>query len=140
MEPEEHHGIAHYYGDIIRILFFTVAVMSLVSTPLIGDLVPMDTLSLIVSSVVLVALAALTNPRSRSILIIDTIVSMLGVILLELSAMTRYASDPFVLLVARECASFLLLLAFYFSTKTVRAMMQHTMGHSVEEEFVENEE
>ena len=134
------HSIPHYYGDIIRVLFFAVAAISLLASPVIGNLVPLDPFSQIISSVALVALAALTHPRGRYILVLDTIVAALGIILVELAAVTRYSQDTFALFVTRESVAFFLLLAFYFSIKTVRAMALHIIGHQdIEGEFAEGE-
>src|SRR3990167_10612333 len=122
-------NIPHYYGDYIRQFFLAAAAISLLVIPLWGDLLPFGTLVQVGSTVVLVLLAGLTNPHGRGILFLDAAVAGLGLLLLEAAAITFYQTQPFMLFVAREAVALLLLFAFYFSVKTVRAMSLRQVGH-----------
>ena len=61
-------------------------------------------------------------------MVYDVVVSGLGVFLLESAAISFYAADTAQLFVAREVGALILLFAFYFSIKTLRAMMLGKVG------------
>jgi len=122
------HNIEHYYGDYVRALFLGAAVLSAVAIPLFGDLLPFGTFVQVGSALLLVLLAGLTNPHSRVLMVYDVVVSGLGVFLLESAAISFYAADTAQLFAAREVGALALLFAFYFSIKTLRAMMLGKVG------------
>ncbi|MDP3646326.1 MAG: hypothetical protein Q8R25_04525 [bacterium] len=122
--------IPHYWGDSVRVLFVTAAALAIVAIPLFGDLLPYGSRIEIISAVVLVILAALTNPHSQSIMIINAVVAAVGVVLYEQAAVSLYSGDGPLLFVARGTVALLLLFALYFSVKTIRSMMLHKIGHA----------
>jgi hypothetical protein len=124
--------IPHYHGDTVRMLFILVAVLSAVAIPLWGDLLPFGLIPQLAGILILVLLAGLTNPHSETVMWINTVVAGLGVLVLEASAISFYNVDPIGLFFAREVSVVLLLIAFYFSIKTVRAMTQGKIGHRVD--------
>ena len=128
-DPFSWQKIPHYWGDPVRILFVCAAVFSIVAIPLFGDLLPFGSLFEIVSAVILVVLAALTNPHSQSVMIINALVAGIGVVLYEQAAVSLYAVDSSLLFVVREAVALVLLFALYFGVKTVRSMMLHKIGH-----------
>jgi len=77
------HEIPHYYGDYVRALFLGAAVLSAVVIPVFGNLLPFGTFVQVLSALLLVLLAGLTNPHSRMLILYDTIISGVGVLLLE---------------------------------------------------------
>ena len=124
--------IPHYYGNVVRILFIVVAVVSAFTIPVWGDLLPIGTFTQVVGIVILVLLAGLTNPHGTTVLWADTVISGLGVILLENAAIAYYSIDMVVIFIVRELLVLLLLLSLYYSLKTVRAIAQHKLGHTAE--------
>lgn len=124
------HDIQHYYGDHVRSLLIAVAVLSIVAIPFIGDLLPFGALWQVGAAVILVLVAGLINPHSKLIMLCGAIITGMGVLLLELTVASSYASDSLILLVTREAAALALLFAFYFSVKTLRAMMQGKVGQT----------
>lgn len=122
------HDVPHYYGDVVRILFLAVAVISAIAIPIVGDLLPFGTLVQVGSALVLVLLAGLTNPHGRVVAALNTIVAAAGALLVESVAIARYAVDTLPLFMAREAAALIFLFAFYYSVKTLRAMMRGTIG------------
>lgn len=120
--------IPHYHGDSIRQIFVGTALLWLIATPIWGDILPFGSLFSILSALALVLLAALTNPRSSVPLIADALISGAGVFLLEAAAISFYDTDPIVLLVIREIAAIALIIAFYMSVKTARAMLEGSIG------------
>lgn len=131
MPPFLSSSIPHYYGHVVRMLFIIVAVVSAVSIPVWGDLLPIGTFTQVVGVVMLVVLAGLTNPHGTMVLWADTAISAIGVVLLENAAISYYSADLVVIFLVREILVLLLLIALYYSLKTVRAMAQHTLGHSM---------
>jgi len=122
------HDIPHYYGDYVRVLFVAVAVLSAVAVPVFGDLLLFGTLTQVLCALLLVLLAGLTHPHSAMLSLYNSVVSAIGVILLQSAAISLYSADSFELFLTREVAALLLLFAFYFSVKTLRAFAQGKLG------------
>ena len=122
------HDIEHYYGDYVRALFVGDAALSAVAIPLLGDLLPFGTFAQVGCTLLLVLLAGLINPHSKMLVVYGVIVSGVGVFLLESAAISFYPVDTMQLFAAREVAALMLLFAFYFSIKTLRAMMLGKVG------------
>lgn len=119
--------VQHYYGDIVRVLFVAVAIMTGVAVPFIGNVLAGAYVGA-PAIVALLVLAGLTNPLGRTVLVLDAIVSGFGVILTQLVAIAAFSNGLFPLFAFLEFMSFLLMVALYFSVKTVRAMMAHKIG------------
>lgn len=122
------HDIPHYYGDFVRVLFITVAVLAAVAVPLLGDLLPFGTLVQVLSILLLVLLAGLTHPHSVIVFWYNVCVSALAVVLLQYTAVSLYETDSFGLFLAREAGAISMLFAFYYSVKTLRAMSEGKLG------------
>src|SRR3989344_1476434 len=122
------HDIEHYYCDYVRALFLAAAVLSSVAIPLFGDLLPFGTFAQVGCALLLVLLAGLTNPHSQMFMLYDAIVSGVGGFLLESTAISFYSADTVELFASREVAALALIFAFYFSIKTLRAMMLGKVG------------
>lgn len=121
--------IAHYYGDTVRQLFMASAALSIVSLPLLGAPLHLGAVVEILFDLVLVCLAGLTRPHGRGVLWADAAAAGAGVFFLELAAVVFYSSNSFLLFIVREGIAVVLLFAFYFSVKTLRAMSEGTIGH-----------
>lgn len=121
-------SIPHYYGNHVRVFFLTAAVLSFISIPLWGHLLPFGTTFEVIGGVVLIILAGLTSPSSRGVMIWNVVVSGFAASLLELSAISFKSHNSIELLIAREGAAVLLLAGLYFSVKTLRAMNQGVLG------------
>jgi hypothetical protein len=123
------YDIPHYYGDYVRQFLLGAAAVSLISVPLFGDLLPFGTLAQVTAAIILVALAGLTNPHGKVVMWLTMLCSGLGILLLESAAINLYSVQPITLFAAREVDALLLVGAFYFSVKTVRAMSMRQVGH-----------
>lgn len=66
----------HYYGDKVRLIYLAMAVIMLVITPFFKDRLPVPAFYSIVGVLVLAILAGLTNPKSRSVIFFDFLVSI----------------------------------------------------------------
>ena len=124
------HNIPHYYGDYVRTLFVVTAALGAVAVPLVGDLLQFGLFLQVLGILLLVLLAGLTHPHGRLVLVYDTVVSGLGMLLLEYAAVSLFNPMAPLLFAAREAAALLLLVAFYYSVKTIRAMTTHQVGQA----------
>ncbi len=124
--------VPHYHGDGTRILFVSIAVLSLFVIPIWGNLLPFGEQTEIALAILLVILAGLTNPHSRFIIALDALAAAAGAFLLEAAAIYFYHSQSIMLFMSREIAAILFLFALYFSVKTVRAFAFGTLGHASE--------
>lgn len=113
--------IPHYYGDIIRQIFVVVAVLMLVGAPFYGDELRKELPFELLGGITLVALAALTNPQSKSIMVFNSIAAAIGFFLYEFWALYGYDTSTWFVFLLRQLIAILFMAAFYFSMKTVRA-------------------
>lgn len=123
-------AVPHYHGDAIRKLFVACALLSLFVIPLWGNLLPFGLMFELGTIILLVLFAGLTNPHSTLVLALDTLIAGTGAFLLEAAAIDFYGTESIMIFIAREIAAILLLLAFYFSVKTLRAVLLHQVGHT----------
>ena len=121
-------SISHYYGDSVRILLISAAALMLVGAPFYTDDLSSELPFIVVSIFVMVAVAALTTPSKRSMIQADTIVAGVGLVIFEMWALLGYGESSIVQFVLREALALIFLFAFYFSTKTLRAMFLHQIG------------
>lgn len=123
--------VRHYYGDAVRGCFLAAAALMLLGAPLYssGDELLANIPFIVVGIVVIVALAALTNPYKRWVITLDAVAAGAGAALYGLWALTEYQNAGPLEFVLRGFIALLLLFAFYFSMKTLRAMMLHQIGH-----------
>ena len=122
------YRIPHYHGDTVRSLFLVTVGFSFLVIPLWGHILPFGNTFEVLGGIVLIALAGLTSPHSRFIMLLNCLVSGLGAFLLELSAISFRSSESLQLLLVREIEALILITALYFSVKTARAMMQGKVG------------
>jgi hypothetical protein len=96
--------------------------------PLWGNLLPFGDIAGIISVLVLVFLAGVTNPLSKMLMLLNVIVSGAGVFFLQAAALSYYKIDSVALFLLREIAVILLLFAFYYSVKSFRSMLLGKIG------------
>ncbi len=125
MKPDYFVSLKHYYGDIVRKLFFAAAILMLASLPFFSDRLPVSTIDSLVIIVAIGFFAGLTNPVEPFPAIINTLTSGVAVVIFEYYAVLTYqlnsASDP--LFLADQALAIIFLFALYYGTKTLRAMM-----------------
>lgn len=121
--------IPHYYGDIVRGLFIAATLLMLVSSPLYAESLRTALPVLVIAAVVLIALAALTNPRSVVITRLNAAAAGVGVIVFEIWALMAFNLGALLGFVLLEAVAILFVFAFYFSLKTLRAMIMGLIGN-----------
>lgn len=121
--------VAHYYGDYVRKLFLTAAVAMFLFAPFVGGaLLPVLIPIQIGGGVMLIILAALTNPKNKLVMLADSTAAGVGVLVFETSALVEYFSGDYLSFTVHEVLALVLMFALYFSVKTVRAMQLGQIG------------
>lgn len=135
--PYEVH-ILHYYGDQVRQLFVAAAALILIAAPFYSDSLRVELPFEIVGALILVALAAFANPHNRTVFIASAVAAGIGVVIYEMWAIYGFEDSTWVQFTLREVIAVILLVAFYFNMKTVRAFVLHQVGkHDEAGEFDE---
>lgn len=120
--------IPHYYGDIARQIMLGAVAIMMLSAPFYSDSLQAEFPFEIVAAIILVAFAALTNPIKRSIVLIDAMLTGAAAATFALWAFLGYGQVDSVAFMLRDVIALLFLFAFYFSLKTLRAMILHQIG------------
>lgn len=135
--------VRHYYGDIVRRLFFLIAAVIVITHPFYANALRIELPLTVFTALVLVALAALTNPHNKSFLMADGIVAGAGMLIYQTWALFEYDSSTWLEFGLRQGIALLFMISFYFAIKTLRAMLLGKIGkrsqpgefsHGVDEE------
>ena len=114
----------HYYGDIVRLLFFLAGTILLLGLPLLRDLIPVPFYVTIFAILAVVFVAGLTNPAQKWLSFVDVVTSSIGFIVFEYYAVLTFSSaDDFFFFLINQTLAALFLFAFYFATKTMRGFL-----------------
>jgi len=119
-----HHNILHYHGDAVRALFVASAVLLIVAKSTGADL-PLSTFGTVVTAVVLVVAAGITNPSLSWIHWLNFFIAAYGTILFGTTAVDRYRAGASAFgysFIYIEALALISLLALYFTTRTIRGM------------------
>ena len=117
---------AHYYGDKVRSLLITIGIIMIVTLPFFTDRIPKPASFSIIAVLAIVILSGLLNPKHKSIIILNTLISAVAFVVFEYYAIATAqvygASDTFFLV--NEAMAILALVATYFGTKSVRGFSE----------------
>lgn len=119
--------IKHYYGNVVRVLFIVLAVCIAVSVPLSGEMA----FALYFAGPIilgLILLAGLTNPHSKNVFVLNTLISGFGVLCAEVLALGAFAASNMLFFLIMEVATGVCIASFYYSVKTMRASHMHMIG------------
>jgi len=117
-------SIPHYWGDVARQLSVGAALM-LVGAPWYANELLTQFPLIIIAAILSVGLAALVNPLMRWVSVFDAMMSCIIAIVYAPWAFYAYQDGEYLMFVLRMAVAIIFLFAFYFNTKTVRAMVLH---------------
>lgn len=114
----------HYHGDAVRALFVIGAVLIIVAQSTGADL-PLSTTGAVLSALVLVIAAGITNPAIGWIHWANSLLAILGTLIFGMTAVGRYRSgvsifDPSFFYI--ESIALISLVALYLTTRTIRGI------------------
>ncbi len=120
------HKRFHYHGDEVRVLFVVAAVVLVVAestnTPL-----PISPVLAVTLAMILIIAAGITNPAQRSIHWLNALLSAAGTLLFGTTAVGYYRGGASLLtrsFTFTEALALLSLVALYFTTRTIRGILQ----------------
>lgn len=115
---------AHYYGDMVRALFLSGAVLMLVSLPFFTNLIPVPATLAILIILAIGTIAGLTNPRQKLVMILNVSISTIAFMIFEYYATVAFRSyslSNFFLL--NQTLALIFFVAFYYSIKSLRGSL-----------------
>lgn len=118
--------VPHYHGDEVRVLFLVGALVIIIAQSTGADL-PLSTTGAVVSAALLVIFAGITNPMQSGIHWFNALFALAGTLLFGISAVNHYRAGLSVFdasFAATEALALLSLLALYFTTRTIRGIIQ----------------
>ncbi len=89
---------------------------------------------IVLSSLVLVCLAAFTSPVSRTVLMADAVAAGVGMVLFEYWALAELSNTSLVAVGLRQAIALVLMFALYFAGKTLRGLSEPEWTEDNEEE------
>ena len=116
------HRVRHYYGGNVRVLFVISAIVLIIAESTGADL-PLSPGGAVISAIILVIAAGITNPEQGWIHWLNTFLSMYGALLFGMTAVNEYRTglnilDPSFMYL--EALTLLSLIALYNTVRTVR--------------------
>lgn len=120
LAPRVSHEIAHYHGSCVRKLFFFAAVLMLVSLPFFRNDMAVPVIFSVLAILAVTFAAGYTNPKTKWILIFNTIVAAVGLVVFGMQAILGYSLQRDALFFVNLILALDFLFAFYYSVKTVR--------------------
>lgn len=110
----------HYYGDTVRKLFLSGAIIMLLVYPLFNHTIPAQPMLNIVGIILLSVMAGLTNPRQTWILVADVFLSIAAVSVFEYYAVSFAQAGNQNLFIINQLLAVCFFTALYFAVKTAR--------------------
>ena len=116
------HRVRHYYGGNVRVLFVVSAIVLIIAESTGVDL-PLSPNGAVISAIILVIAAGITNPEQGWIHWLNTLLSVYGTLLFGMTAVSNYRTglsitDPSFMYL--ELLTLLSLIALYNTVRTVR--------------------
>ena len=119
-------AIPHYHGDGVRVIFVVGAVV-LVIAQSTGAILPLTTGGTIIAAILLVIAAGITNPAQYWIHWMNAAIAVMGTLIFGTAAINHYRAGLNIFdssFVYIETIALLSLFALYFTTRTIRGLLQ----------------
>jgi len=115
---------AHYYGDKVRTLLISAAVIMVLTMPFFSELIPKPAFFSILAALLVIILSGLISPRQKFIVMLSLLVSAAGFLAFQYYSLTAYQTFGFksVFFLVNELLAVLYLISTYFATKSVRGL------------------
>ena len=110
----------HYYGDNVRRLFFAGGIVMIITLPFFKYLLPVPVFASVLTMVVIGLAAGLTNPKQRSVIIADVIISAVAFVAFEYQAVIGLGDGTDPLFFINQALAIIFFIAFYLSIKSLR--------------------
>lgn len=117
---------SHYHGDEVRVLFLVSALVLVVAESIGADL-PLTTTGAVVAAIILVVAAGITNPAQSGVHWFNALLAAFGTLLFGISAVNHYRAGLSLFdssFASTEALALLSLVALYFTTRTIRGLVQ----------------
>lgn len=112
---------AHYYGDIVRVLFLVASAVMLVGLPAFMGYTHLPTMVSVFAMLILGCAAGLTSPGQLWSAVLNVVISIFGFMVFEGFAVIAYTNaESFPFLAANLILGFIFIAAVYYSVKTLR--------------------
>lgn len=115
-------NLLHYYGNLVRRLFLTGAIIMLLSLPFLNSLLPVPLFYSLLAIIILSLVAGFTSPRKTWAIIVDEIIATVAVLVFEYYAVGYYLQYTALsgLFIVNQLLALNFLVALYYNTKTLR--------------------
>lgn len=116
----------HYYGDKVRTIYISIAIIILIMTPFFRDRIPFPEFLSVFGAIILSMFAGFTNPNSKMIILFDFIISISALFIFGYEMLKSFYGnifDPF--FIGNVLLSIMSLFAIYYSSKTLRGILMH---------------
>lgn len=125
-KPLTGKDMPHYYGDLVRKLFISAAIIMLVTLPFFQKFIFAPTYVSAGVILIVALVAGLTSPKRKEIVLFDTLVALIGTVIFEYHAVVAYSlPDAKFFFFTSQLLALIFLLALYFTTKTLRGHFQN---------------
>lgn len=123
--PKTEKARMHYYGDIVRKFFIAGGVIMIITFPFVVERLSVSVYASIFATVFIGLFAGITNPAQKWSNVLNTIISVIAVVVFEYYAVDIYSrlGAGNLLFWSNQLLAIIFFSAFYFSTKTIRGMM-----------------
>jgi hypothetical protein len=116
---------AHYYGDTVRSLLISIAVIMVVTMPFFTDLIPKPSFFSILAVLVIVLLSGWVSPKHKVIVGMTTLVSAGAFIAFQYYALNTFQAQGFksAFFLVNELLAILSIIATYYGSKSIRGII-----------------
>lgn len=122
-------GMFHYYGDAVRLLFLSAAILLILGETTGADL-PLSAGGAIAGGIILVISAGLTNPQQEWIHWANELIAVAGTFIFSLSSVQHWRQGGGIFTPSyffTEVIAILFLISLYYTTKTIRGIEMRPM-------------
>lgn len=116
---------SHYYGDTVRKLFLTSAVLMIITLPFMARFIEVPLYISILAALAISVFAGITNPLQRWVAVLNFLIALAGAFIFENAAINGYSTYSIIhqAFYINQILAILFIVTLYFTTKTLRGML-----------------